>query len=75
MTRPNLFRESSSALAARMLLIRLLAEQAKERGETEVSFHPLELWAPADEAALALHSAAMNEALGLRGLPFDEVAS
>ena len=75
MSRPNLFRESSSALNDRMLIIRRLCAQAKERGETEMTFHPDELWAAGDEVALALHSAAMNEALGLRGLPFDEVAS
>jgi hypothetical protein len=55
-------------LARRLRVFQTLANQARERDESEIVLPPQALWEPSDQAALDIWDAAKAEAMGLSPL-------
>lgn|GEM_PF-6618266 len=69
------FKESAARMAERLRLMKRLQQLHREMGDEEVLLPIQDLFSAGDQAALDAYERELNEHLGNRPLPFEQVAS
>lgn len=62
---------AATLMARRLQLLKKMAHQARERGETHLELHVDEVFESGDEQALAAYESALNEINGHQPLPME----